>query len=83
MSFTSEDIDFLLFSGKTCSACVDTFPANSEHFDRDKSRDDGLKSRCKRCVSLAGKAVYRRDPAKYAEKLRRARERYRQQRAAG
>jgi hypothetical protein len=57
---TSDDIDFMLFGPRTCTTCGAVYPANTEHFGRDATRSDGLKSSCKACVSKAGEAAYRR-----------------------
>lgn len=34
---------------KACSVCLTKFPATSEHFHRDASRLDGLRSECRKC----------------------------------
>ena len=71
----SDEIDLMLFGEKTCPACGHSLPANSEHFGADKACADGFTSQCKACRSAAGKAAYKCDPGKYAEKNRRYRER--------
>ena len=71
----SNEIDLMLFGEKTCTACGHGFPANTEHFSPDNAAVDGLTSQCKVCRNAAGRAAYKRDPGKYAEKDRHYRER--------
>lgn len=50
---------------KLCSVCNEEKPATTEYFQSDKSRDNGLSSACKICISK------RNDPVAYQRKLER------------
>lgn len=54
------DVDVLLFGTKRCNVCGLDLPANSEHYHRDRSRPDGLKSTCKQCECMRERAGYER-----------------------
>lgn len=45
---------------KTCTKCRRKFPATTEHFHRDKTRDDGLNHYCKLCRKEMSKRFYKR-----------------------
>ena len=56
---------------KTCGKCKEE--KNESEFGKDVRRKDGYRPWCKSCVSVSGKAYYRKTPAKYkkwAEKNR-------------
>jgi len=72
---SERDIDVLLFGEKTCTACGNPFPANTEHFGVDAKHADGLTSSCKTCRGAAARACYGRSPAKYIERNRQYRKR--------
>lgn len=71
-TFDDFDVDALLFGLRSCSRCGAEKPANSEHFPRDNSGEDGLKGTCRECVRKDGRARPRDD----GRKAKRMRERY-------
>lgn len=56
---------------RCCRRCLREFPATTEHFNRDKSRQDGLHQWCKTCVYERHRQRHTEDPEKYREHRRR------------
>lgn len=53
---------------KTCTKCGEARP--SERFSKDKSTKDGLRNRCRACMSGVWKAAYAADPERWKKRSR-------------
>jgi len=59
---------------KTCSICKKSLPATDEYFNKNRSRRDGLATRCKECRSLIRRESYAKNTkiiSEYNRKWRR------------
>lgn len=61
---------------KRCYTCKEIKPRDAEHFNRDRSKPDGLHSKCKSCERVWTREIYRpkagRPDAEKAKAKRRA-----------